>query len=62
MMPVSISCKELGMDCQFKTEGETGDAAVDSLMMHVHADHNDDWFEFEEIYQAARRIVRDKAA
>lgn len=61
-MSISISCRELGMDCTFRVEGENGQAAVDSLMIHVHSDHNDDWFEFEEIYQAARRIAQDKAA
>ena len=61
-MSISISCKELGMNCEFVTEGETGTGAIDSLMRHVHADHTDDWFETEEIHQAASAVVREKAA
>lgn len=61
-MAVSISCRELGMECRFATEGETGEAAVDSLMRHVHAEHEDEWFEIEEIYQKARSVIRGKAA
>ena len=59
---LSISCKELGFDCEFTAEVENGEETVDALMAHVHYEHPDDWFEFEEIYQAARRIVEDRAA
>ena len=61
-MTVSIICKELGMDCQFVAEAETGDDAIDLLMRHVHEEHGDDWFEIEEIYQAARQVIRRKVA
>lgn len=61
-MAMSISCKELGVDCHFTAEGETGQSALDSLMRHVQAEHGEDWFEFEEIYEAARRFIREKAA
>lgn len=61
-MSMSISCKELGMDCNFVKEGETGEVIIETLMRHVHAEHSDEWFEIEEIYQAACQILREKAA
>jgi predicted small metal-binding protein len=61
-MPKTISCSELGMDCRFVTEGETVDIVIESLMRHVQAEHFDDWFEIEEIHQAAWSALRAKAA
>ena len=61
-MSMSISCKELGMDCDFVKEGETAEVVIESLMFHVHTEHNEDWFEIEEIYQAACSVIREKAA
>ena len=61
-MSISISCKELGMDCNFVTEGETGQETMEALMRHVHTEHTDDWFEIEEISQAASAVIRRKAA
>jgi predicted small metal-binding protein len=61
-MHTSISCKELGIDCTFVIEGETGDTVVESLIRHVQQEHTDDWFEIEEIYQAARSVAHAKAA
>ena len=61
-MSMSISCKELGMDCNFVKEGETGEVVIESLMRHVHTEHTEDWFEIEEIYQAACSVIREKAA
>ena len=61
-MTVSIICKELGMDCKFVAEAETGDDAIDLLMRHVREEHGDDWFEIEEIYQAACQVIRRKVA
>jgi predicted small metal-binding protein len=61
-MSISIGCNELGMDCHFETEGETGEVVIESFMHHVHAEHTDDWFQIEEIYQAASSVIREKAA
>ena len=69
-MPVSISCKEVGLDCQFVsqldldfvTQREAEEVVIDTLMHHVQTEHTDDWFEIEEIYQNARKVVRRKAA
>jgi predicted small metal-binding protein len=61
-MHTAISCKELGLDCDFVIEGETGENVIESLMRHVKEDHTDDWFEIEEIYQAACSVARAKAA
>jgi predicted small metal-binding protein len=61
-MSISISCKELGMDCHFVQEGETGEVVIESFMRHVHTEHADEWFEIEEIYQAACSVIREKAA
>lgn len=61
-MLTSISCKELGMDCNFIIEGETGEIVIEYLMRHVKSEHTDDWFEIEEIYQAACSVAKEKAA
>lgn len=61
-MQTSISCKELGIDCNVVIEGETGEIVIESLMRHVQTEHTDDWFEIEEIYQAARSVAKAKAA
>ena len=61
-MQTSISCKELGIDCTFVIEGETGEMVVESLIRHVREEHTDDWFEIEEIYQTACSVARAKAA
>lgn len=61
-MPFSICCKDLGVHCDFVAEGDTGQIVLDSLMRHVQAEHTDDWYEIEEIHQAARPLVREKAA
>lgn len=61
-MTYSISCKELGRDCPFMAAAETGENAIESLMHHLHTEHDEDWFEVEECYQAACAIVRTKAA
>ena len=61
-MNASIGCRELGIECDFVTGGKTGDAVIESLMRHVKAEHTDDWFEVEEIYQTACSVAREKAA
>ncbi len=61
-MQTSVSCKELGIDCAFVIEGETGEMVVETLIRHVREEHTDDWFEIEEIYQAACSVARVKAA
>jgi predicted small metal-binding protein len=61
-MFISIGCKELGIDCDFVKVGETGEMVIESLMRHVQTEHTEDWFEIEEIYQAACSVVRAKAA
>lgn len=58
----SVSCKELGMDCPFVVEAETGEEVIDLLMRHVHAEHGDDWFEIEEMHQAAWTALGRTAA
>jgi len=61
-MLTSISCKELGIECNFIIEGETGEIVIECLMRHVQTEHTDDWFEIEEIYQAACSVAKEKAA
>lgn len=61
-MSLSLSCRELGTECPFVTEGETEKAVLDSFMRHVQTEHAEDWFEIEEIYQAASAVVHEKAA
>jgi len=61
-MHTSISCKELGIDCDVVVEGDSGESIIESLMRHVQTEHTDDWFEMEELYQAACSVARAKAA
>jgi predicted small metal-binding protein len=61
-MNTSISCRELGIDCDFVIKGEKGETTVESFMRHVQSIHTDDWFEIEEIYQAACSVAGGKAA
>ena len=61
-MHTSISCKELGIDCDVVVEGDSGASIIESLMRHVQTEHTDDWFEMEELYQAACSVARAKAA
>ena len=61
-MNTSIGCKELGIDCDFVVEGNTGSVVIEGLIRHVKEEHTDDWFEVEEIYQAACSVARAKAA
>lgn len=50
------------MDCHFVTEGETEEIAVESIMRHVQTEHGEDWYEVEEIHQAACSVAREKVA
>jgi len=61
-MHTSISCKELGMDCGFVFEAETGEKVIESLIRHVKEDHTHDWLVIEVIYKAACLLARAKAA
>ena len=61
-MTISIGCRELGMDCYFVTDGETTESAIESLMRHVQTEHGEDWFELEDIYQAACQVIRKRAS
>ncbi len=69
-MSTSINCKELGINCDFVTQmysdnvtqQEAEEFVIDSFMRHVHTDHPEDWFEIEEIYHAACKAIREKAA
>ena len=61
-MTISISCRELGMECRFVTEAENEESLLEKLMEHVQSGHEDDWFEAEEIYHAALERLRQKAA
>lgn len=61
-MYMLIGCRELGIDCDFIIEGETGEIVIESIMRHVRTEHAEDWFDIEEIYQAAWSLARGKAA
>lgn len=61
-MTLSICCRDLGMDCLFAIEGETEEALIDSVMRHVQAEHSEDWFDVEEVYELVCEAVRRGAA
>ncbi len=61
-MDTSISCRELGIECNFVSKGEKKETIIESIMRHVQTEHTEDWFEIEEIYQAACVVARGKAA
>jgi predicted small metal-binding protein len=50
------------MNCLFCCEGETEAAVVDSLVRHVQEEHDEEWFDIEAMYEAARSMIRGKAA
>jgi hypothetical protein len=50
------------MYCDYVTKREAEEFVIDSYMRHVHTEHADDWFDIEEIYQAACSVIREKAA
>ncbi|HLN79508.1 MAG TPA: hypothetical protein VK185_00785 [Candidatus Bathyarchaeia archaeon] len=60
-MDASIGCKELGIACDYIIVGKTGEI-IEAIIRHVKEEHTDDWFEIEEIYQAACSVARAKAA
>jgi predicted small metal-binding protein len=62
VMAISIGCKELGVDCDFVTQREAEEYVIDSFMRHIQTEHAEDWFEIEEIYQAACKVIRGKVA
>jgi len=57
-----IGCRELGIDCDFSTEGESGEMIIEAIMRHVRMEHTEDWYEIEEIYEIAWSLARVKAA
>ena len=61
-MTISIGCRELGIDCYFVTDGETMEGAIESLMRHVQMEHDEDWFEIEDIYESACQVIRKRAS
>lgn len=61
-MLLSISCRDLGMDCEFATESETEEKVIQAMMRHVASEHTDDWFEIEEIHEVAISLIRGNAA
>lgn len=63
-MAISIGCKDIGMDCPFKTNGETKASLLDEVMRHMRTDHKEkieDWFEIEELYHAVCKAIYKKA-
>ncbi len=61
-MILVLSCRDLGADCPYAAYGATVEEVLTQVMEHIHADHDMDWYELEEIYQAARSRVREQAA
>ncbi len=61
-MTLVISCRDLGADCTYTVYGTTMEEVLTQIMEHIRDDHDVDWFELEEIYQAARSRVREQAA
>ena len=61
-MPMSLGCKELGMECPFVAEGETEQIIIDLFIPHVQTEHDGNWFEILKFYQAAYRVLRKKVA
>jgi predicted small metal-binding protein len=40
-MSISISCKDLGMDCDFVTQREAEEVVIDSFMRDVYTEHTE---------------------
>lgn len=59
---ISITCRELGVDCDFEAEGRNEYETLTVFMEHVQKDHTTDWFDLEDINMKARTILRHNAA
>ena len=59
-----LMCRDLGIDCAccYEARGGTAFDVLELIMKHIHADHEMDWFEIEEIRETALACVRDRAA
>lgn len=61
-MPISICCRELGIDCDFAIEDADETEPIVTFMRHVIEDHAEDWIDAEEIHMTAFAAIRGKAA
>lgn len=57
-----LACRDLGMDCDCEVRGETASDILARIMEHIRMDHDLDWFEVEDVHQAALARIRDAAA
>ena len=54
----TLACSELGFDCPFRSNGTNVGDALTGIMRHIRAVHTLDWFELEELHEAARSLLR----
>ena len=47
-----------GFDCPFRSNGTNVGDALTGIMRHIRAVHTLDWFELEELHEAARSLLR----
>jgi len=59
---IYITCRDMGVECDFTAEGPDEYEALAMFMRHVQEDHTTDWFELEEINIRAQAILRHRAA
>ena len=59
---IAITCREMGVNCDFAAEGPDEFDTLTVFMEHVQKDHTTDWVELEEINMKAKMLLRHRAA
>jgi predicted small metal-binding protein len=57
-METTITCRDLGFDCDFEARILTGTETLTTIMRHVQTTHTRDWFEREDIHAKLRSLLR----
>ncbi len=56
-MEKSVSCRTLGIDCDFEMRVPAGSEVLTTVMRHVLTAHALDWFELEEVHAKLRSLL-----
>ena len=57
-MEKTVTCRDLGLECDFAASGLTGSETVTTIIRHVREKHTVDWFELEKIHARLRSLLR----
>lgn len=57
-MEKTVTCRDLGLECDFAASGLTGSETVTTIIRRVREKHIVDWFELEKIHARLRSLLR----